>query len=45
LDRWSSQRASTIAEVNGEMLRKLVEEDRHNKNFPPPPNGWGLWGR
>jgi hypothetical protein len=41
LDNWNRQRASTIAELNGELLRKQVEEDRHEKDFPPK---WGIWG-
>lgn len=43
LDQWSSERASAIAQLNGELLRKVVEEDRNEKGFRWP--GWGLWRR
>ena len=37
LDRWSSERASTIARLNGEMLRKVVEEeDSQQRGFRWP---------
>jgi hypothetical protein len=43
LDNWNHERASAIAELNGELLRKQVEEDRHDKDFRLS-NKWGMWG-
>ncbi|MEX2299579.1 MAG: hypothetical protein WD733_01510 [Bryobacterales bacterium] len=44
LDDWSSQRATAIAHVNGEMLRKQLKEDHNDKNFGLPRLGRGLPG-
>lgn len=43
LDMWSRERASTIAEVNGEMLRKQAEEDRRDERLRLPTD-WGILG-
>jgi hypothetical protein len=42
LDNWSRERASAIAELNGELLRKQVEQDRQEKE-PRLTNKWGIW--
>lgn len=44
LDEWSSQRASAIAQVNGDLLRKQLEEDHNDKTFGLPRLGRGLPG-
>lgn len=44
LDAWNHERASTIADLNGELLRKQVEADRQEKEFRLS-NKWGIWGR
>ena len=44
LDGWNHERASAIAELNGELLRKQLEEDRQEKDM----RLWdklGIWGR
>jgi hypothetical protein len=42
LDNWNHDRASEIAELNGELLRKQVEQDRQEKEFRLS-NKWGIW--
>jgi len=42
LDDWSAERATAIAHINGEMLRKQIEEDHTDKNFGLPRLGRGL---
>lgn len=44
LDDWNRDRASTIADLNGELLRKQVEADRQEKDSRLS-NKWGIWGR
>lgn len=39
LDDWSRKRAAAIAHINGEMLRKQIEEDKHEKPFGFPRFG------
>lgn len=43
LDDWSSERATAIAHINGEMLRRQVDDDR-DKSFGLPRLGRGLPG-
>jgi len=43
LDDWSRERASTIANLNGELLRKQIEQDRQEKDLRLS-NKWGIWG-
>ncbi len=42
LDDWNHERASTIADLNGELLRKLLDQDRQDKDFRLS-NKWGAW--
>jgi hypothetical protein len=42
LDDWSSERAAAIAKVNGEMLRKQIDEDHNDKHFGLPRLGRGI---
>jgi hypothetical protein len=39
LDDWSRERAEAIAHINGEMLRKQLEEDKHEKHLGFPRFG------
>jgi hypothetical protein len=43
LDDWSRERASAIADVNGELLRKQVEQDRQEKDLRVTDK-LGIWG-
>jgi hypothetical protein len=43
LDDWNRERASAIADLNGELLRKQVEADRQEKEFRLS-NRVGIWG-
>ena len=43
LDEWNRERASTIADLNGELLRKLLDQDRQDKDFRMS-NKLGIWG-
>jgi hypothetical protein len=42
LDDWNRGRASAIADLNGELLRKLLEQDRQDKDFRL--SKWGVFG-
>jgi hypothetical protein len=43
LDQWNRERASAIADLNGELLRKQVEADRQEKEMRLS-NKLGIWG-